>query len=37
MKTTVVLYDCEGKWQLERDTVGIGILWNEGVEDKGIY
>lgn len=27
---------CEGKgsWKLERDKIEIGILWNEGVEDK---
>lgn len=27
---------CEGKrsWKLERHTIEIGILWNEGVEDK---
>lgn len=28
--------DCKGKrsGKLERDTIGVGILWNEGVEDK---
>lgn len=32
-----IKFGCEGngKWKLERDIIGIGILWSEEVEDKG--